>query len=281
MTSASPLASPAASPPAPVPMSGTAGVAAPRVAPPLGMPGGGTTRRSPSISALLMQCTPSTHKATLRALALAARSEESEAWEKHFGRALILVLDSLSQKEIQGIRETALLCLQELIAGQPDFFKDFAEVVASRLFETYRACDTPAEKHTAAMVDRTLERLLGVIEPSRALEILVPVINAESAPLLQMATRMVSTLLQREVVLPGVVAAFSNPNADVRKAAVFCLVDVYMSLGEQAMPFLVKDLTPSQMKLVTIYIGRQQREREELGQAASFAHGQDGTQSCD
>ena len=29
------------------------------------------------------------------------------------------------------------------------------------------------------------------------------------------------------------------------------------------MPFLQKDLTPSQMKLVTIYIGRQQRERAE------------------
>mmetsp|Transcript_8031 Transcript_8031/g.24280 ORF Transcript_8031/g.24280 Transcript_8031/m.24280 type:complete len:93 (-) Transcript_8031:100-378(-) len=79
-----------------------------------------------------------------------------------------------------------------------------------------------------------------------------------------------SVLGQLDMVLPGVVAAFSNPDPDVRKAAVFCLVDVYMSLGEQAMPHLVKDLTPSQMKLVTIYIGRQQREREESGQVSSF-----------
>jgi len=70
-----------------------------------------------------------------------------------------------------------------------------------------------------------------------------------------------------DVVLPGVVAAFGNPSSEVRKAAVFCLVDVYMILGEQVMPHLIKDLTPSQMKLVTIYIGRQQREREELNVA--------------
>merc|ERR1740121_2824234 len=102
----------------------------------------------------------------------------------------------------------------------------------------------------------------------------MPVINTEAAPLLQLAMRLLSTVLQRipseelleqlNAMLPSVVAAFSNPNPDVRKAAVFCLVDIYMSLGEQAMPHLIQDLTPSQVKLVTIYIGRQQREREEL-----------------
>jgi CLIP-associating protein 1/2 len=66
-----------------------------------------------------------------------------------------------------------------------------------------------------------------------------------------------------DVVLPGVVVALGNTSSEVRKAAVFCLVDVYMILGEQVMPYLAKDLTPSQMKLVTIYIGRQQQEREE------------------
>lgn len=58
-------------------------------------------------------------------------------------------------------------------------------------------------------------------------------------------------------MLPGVVAAFSNPNVDVRKASVACLVNIYLGLGEQAMPFFMRDLTPSQMKLMTLYIGRQ------------------------
>lgn len=190
---------------------------------------------------------------------------------------LILVLDSLAQKDDpQGLRDAALLCLQELIVHQAAFFSDFAEVVASKLFEAYRSCG-PAERQTAAAIDRTLERLLGAIDSLRGLELLLPVIGSEGVPLLQAATRLLSSVLQRmppqyvlahlDVVLPGVVAAFGNPNPEVRKAAVFCLVDVYMILGEQVMPHLVKDLTPSQMKLVTIYIGRQQQEREELGLA--------------
>jgi len=227
-------------------------------------------QRAPSIAALLQHCSPSTQKATLRALALAARSEDRQEWDKHFGRVLILVLDSLFQKEPQGLRETALLCLQELVSCQSSFFNDFAEVVATKLLETYRSCG-PVEAHTAAMVDRTLERLLGAVDASRAMEILVPIVNAETAPLLQMATRLMSVVLRRmqpqevlahlEMIFPGVVAALSSPNPDVRKAAVFCLVDVYISLGEQAMPLLSKELTPSQMKLVTLYVSRQQREK--------------------
>jgi len=230
--------------------------------------------KQPAISVLLTHCGPQTQRATLRALALAAKTEGRQAWEKHFGRVLILVLDSLTQPEAQGVRDTAILCLQELVVHQPSFFNDFAEVVASKLFEAYRSC-SQADKQTITSIDRTLERLIGVVEATRGLEILLPVVRSEGPPLLQAATRLLSSVLQRmppqrvlenlNVVLPGVVQAFGNPSSEVRKAAVFCLVDVYMILGEQVMPYLVKDLTPSQMKLVTIYIGRQQREREELG----------------
>lgn len=236
------------------------------------------TGKPPTISMLLTQCGPSTQRATLRSLAMAARTEGQQAWEKHFGRVLILVLDSLTQKDIQGVRDSALLCLQELVSHQPSFFNDFAEVVASKLFDAYRCCGQ-GERQTATSIDRTLERLIGVVEPTRGLEILLPVISAEGVPLLQAATRLLSSVLQRmppqrvldhlDVVLPGVVAAFGNPSSEVRKAAVFCLVDVYMILGEQVMPHLIKDLTPSQMKLVTIYISRQQREREELNHAGT------------
>ena len=37
-------------------------------------------------------------------------------------------------------------------------------------------------------------------------------------------------------MLPPLFEAFKNPNADVRKAVVFCLVDMYMVLGEQLTP---------------------------------------------
>ena len=46
----------------------------------------------------------------------------------------------------------------------------------------------------------------------------------------------------------------------VRKAVVFCLVDMYMVLGDDFAPFL-GELNTSQLKLVTIYINRTMQQR--------------------
>lgn len=54
---------------------------------------------------------------------------------------------------------------------------------------------------------------------------------------------------------------FNSTAADVRKAVVFCLVDMYMSAGETLLAELRTNLTDSQLKLVTIYINRTLQKR--------------------
>eukprot|EP00928_Gymnodinium_smaydae_P042112 TRINITY_DN2840_c0_g2_i2.p1 TRINITY_DN2840_c0_g2~~TRINITY_DN2840_c0_g2_i2.p1 ORF type:complete len:979 (+),score=165.24 TRINITY_DN2840_c0_g2_i2:73-2937(+) len=228
-------------------------------------------QQQPAIPALLARCSPETLQVTLRALALAARTESSELWEKHFGRVLILVLDALPAEDPPGVRDTALFCLQELVTHLPQFFEDFAEIVASKLFDMYRGGQE--NRLRIAAVDNTLERLTGIVAPLRALDIVLPVLGSDAKPALQAAARLLSTVLQRmpkrdvleqlDTVLPGIVTAFGHESSEVRKAAVFCLVDIYMILGEACMPHLARDLTRSQMKLVTIYIGKQNPEAPE------------------
>lgn len=46
-------------------------------------------------------------------------------------------------------------------------------------------------------------------------------------------------------MLPPLFEAFKNPNADVRKAVVFCLVDMYMVLGEQLTPRALQPAPPA------------------------------------
>ena len=65
-------------------------------------------------------------------------------------------------------------------------------------------------------------------------------------------------------LVPGLVRAFNSQSADVRKAVVFCLVDMYMVLGEQLTPHLAV-LSTSQLKLVTIYINRTAKARADRG----------------
>ena len=54
------------------------------------------------------------------------------------------------------------------------------------------------------------------------------------------------------IILP----LFSSPLVDIRKSVVFVLVEVYMMVGDELHPF-VRDLAPSQRKLLTVYIERQ------------------------
>lgn len=56
--------------------------------------------------------------------------------------------------------------------------------------------------------------------------------------------------------------AFNDSNADVRKAVVFCLVDIYMVLGPQFEAHL-GELNASQLRLVRIYINRMNKARSE------------------
>lgn len=239
---------------------------------------------TPSLASILKHGCPSTLRVTFRNLAMAARTQDQDSWDSHFGRVLILVLEYLchqpADEERQGIREAALLCLQEIIVHHPRRFNDFAEIVASKLFDSYRSCGQ-GDRQIAQAMEKAMERLMNILEPLRALEILIPVVASDGAPLLQAATRLLSGVLQRMlpteviqhlgILLPGLVAAFASQIPEHRKAAVFCFVDMYMLVGEQIMPYLAKALTPSQLKLVTIYIGRQQKEKQEL-QSAPVGH---------
>lgn len=65
-------------------------------------------------------------------------------------------------------------------------------------------------------------------------------------------------LEQLSVTTPALFEAFSHPDPEVRKITVLCLVDMYAILGDRLLPYLSKNLTQSQMKLVTIYINRSQ-----------------------
>ena len=121
----------------------------------------------------------------------------------------------------------------------------------------------------------------------------VPVLVNEPPPTLQLAIRLQSKLVGRfsqlqllsilPQLLPPLFEAFKNAHADVRKAVVFCLVDMcamlagtppsrlagrlerrscprYLVLGEQLTPHLAT-LSTAQLKLVTIYINKTTKAR--------------------
>ena len=121
---------------------------------------------------------------------------------------------------------------------------------------------------TVAQVERILTALLRAAHPARALSLLSERISSVSAPAIQVATKILGNIaaisppalvhLHLDDILPPLFRAFAHPHADVRKAVVFCLVDLYRALGADLWPYLDEGLSNSQLKLVTIYINRLQ-----------------------
>jgi len=200
----------------------------------------------------------------MQKMALCAAAD-APVWAAHFEHALEAVLRSLLHSDDK-VRELGIACAKDLLRAQAKRFKAFTEHVLLRLLAAGR--DTSREVALAA--EEALELLLSLSDAHRCMAVLVPVVMKEAPPTLQLAVRLQSKLVPRfsqlqllailPQMLPPLFEAFKNPNADVRKAVVFCLVDMYMVLGEQLTPHLAV-LSTSQLKLVTIYINRTAKAR--------------------
>lgn len=190
---------------------------------------------------------------------------DAEVWGVHFEHVLEAILRSLQHEEPK-MRELSVACSKDLLRALPHRFRAFTEHVLLRLLVAGR----DQSSLVAMGAEEALELLLSASDAHRCMAVLVPVVMKEEPPTLQLAIRLQSRLVDRFTqlqllsilpqILPPLFDAFKNPNADVRKAVVFCLVDMYMILGEQLTPHLTV-LSTSQLKLVTIYINRTAKAR--------------------
>jgi len=234
--------------------------------PPDLMPSRSAVSGMPPVPALLADVSSSSPQRRKESLQKILRlCHSSNGWLQYFGQILLVVLEALGDTEA-AIRETALVVVKEMLRSQPSSFFDFIEVVMVKLLESYK--DPVREVCQAA--EEALEQLTSALNPHRCVETLIPLISSEEGAVLQASIRMLSKLvpqLHSDLLLelvpsicPGLFDAFKNPNADVRKAVVFCLVDIYMVLRDDFAPFL-GELNTSQLKLVTIYINRTMQAR--------------------
>ena len=202
----------------------------------------------------------------LEQIADLSHARDPALWSKFFGQILLLVLEVLKAPE-PDTREAALTTVTAMLSNQRGQFMEYIEILMAKLLE----CCKDSSREVTKKAEVALESLVTTLEPQRSLQVLIPVIISEEAPVLQTSIRTLSKLVPRleaavlqdalPSMLPGLFEAFSNPNADVRKAVVFALVDMHMVLGEDFDAYL-GPLNASQLRLVRIYINRLQRQSE-------------------
>ncbi|XP_066881929.1 CLIP-associating protein 1 isoform X1 [Kogia breviceps] len=201
-------------------------------------------------------------KGALLELLKIAREDSLGVWEEHFKTVLLLLLETLGDKD-HSIRALALRVLRETLRSQPARFKHYAELTIMKTLEAHK----DSHKEVVRAAEEAASTLASSIHPEQCIKVLCPIIQTADYPInlaaIKMQTKVVERIAKESLlqlladIIPGLLQGYDNTESSVRKASVFCLVAIYSVIGEELKPHLAQ-LTGSKMKLLNLYIKRAQ-----------------------
>ncbi|XP_038665806.1 CLIP-associating protein 2 isoform X7 [Scyliorhinus canicula] len=213
-------------------------------------------------------------KAAMYELLKSIQEESSGVWDEHFKTVLLLLLETLGDRE-HTIRALALRVLKEILKHQPERFKNYAELTIIRTLEAHK----DPQKEVVRAAEEAATALATSINPEQCIKVLCPIIQTAECPINLAAIKMQTKIIERvhkEIlnqllpeIIPGLLMGYDNTESSVRKASVFCLVAIYSVIGEDLKPHLGQ-LTGSKMKLLNLYIKRAQTGSSTSGSATDL-----------
>nr|XP_020030947.1 CLIP-associating protein 1 isoform X1 [Castor canadensis] len=212
-------------------------------------------------------------KGALLELLKITREDSLGVWEEHFKTILLLLLETLGDKD-HSIRALALRVLREILRNQPARFKNYAELTIMKTLEahkdSHKEVSQPHGRDSEQVVraaEEAASTLASSIHPEQCIKVLCPIIQTADYPInlaaIKMQTKVVERIAKESLlqlladIIPGLLQGYDNTESSVRKASVFCLVAIYSVIGEDLKPHLAQ-LTGSKMKLLNLYIKRAQ-----------------------
>ncbi|KFV42734.1 CLIP-associating protein 2, partial [Gavia stellata] len=201
-------------------------------------------------------------KAALYELMKLTQEESFGVWDEHFKTILLLLLETLGDKE-HAIRALALKVLREILRNQPARFKNYAELTIMKTLEAHK----DPHKEVVRSAEEAASMLATSINPDQCIKVLCPIIQTADYPINLAAIKMQTKVIERvsketltqllPEIVPGLIQGYDNSESSVRKACVFCLVAIHAVIGDELKPHL-SQLTGSKMKLLNLYIKRAQ-----------------------
>ncbi|XP_055984901.1 CLIP-associating protein 2 isoform X20 [Sorex fumeus] len=201
-------------------------------------------------------------KIALYELMKLTQEESFSVWDEHFKTILLLLLETLGDKE-PTIRALALKVLREILRHQPARFKNYAELTVMKTLEAHK----DPHKEVVRSAEEAASVLATSITPEQCIKVLCPIIQTADYPINLAAIKMQTKVIERvsketlnmllPEIMPGLIQGYDNSESSVRKACVFCLVAVHAVIGDELKPHL-SQLTGSKMKLLNLYIKRAQ-----------------------
>uniref|UniRef100_A0A673HFP0 CLIP-associating protein 1-like n=1 Tax=Sinocyclocheilus rhinocerous TaxID=307959 RepID=A0A673HFP0_9TELE len=184
-------------------------------------------------------------KGALIELLKIAREDSLAVWDEHFKTILLLLLETLGDKD-HTIRALALRVLKEILRNQPARFKNYAELTIMKTLEAHK----DSHKEVVRAAEEAASTLAGSIHPEQCIKVLCPIVQTADYPInlaaIKMQTKVVERIARESLhqllpdIIPGLLQGYDNTESSVRKASVFCLVAIYSVIGEELKPHLAQ-----------------------------------------
>uniref|UniRef100_A0A8C0FDB1 Cytoplasmic linker associated protein 1 n=1 Tax=Bubo bubo TaxID=30461 RepID=A0A8C0FDB1_BUBBB len=191
-------------------------------------------------------------KGALLELLKITREDNLGVWEEHFKTILLLLLETLGDKD-HSIRALALRVLREILRNQPARFKNYAELTIMKTLEAHK----DSHKEVVRAAEEAASTLASSIHPEQCIKVLCPIIQTADYPInlaaIKMQTKVIERISKESLhqllpdIIPGLLQGYDNTESSVRKASVFCLVAIYSVIGEELKPHLAQ-LTGSKVQ---------------------------------
>ncbi|KAL9641842.1 hypothetical protein ABK040_011827 [Willaertia magna] len=188
------------------------------------------------------------------------KNAQDVIWKHSFDRLLFFLFD-LFLDEDEVVREKSLFCVKSLLKYQTENCIKYVDIIFGKIMEKINDKEPPVNRAAEAVIQQFMES----IDPLKSIELLKPLILStnENEAVLAEGIKLLSELAKRippqqlivicPSVSPSLFEALKSNNVNTRKAAVYCLVNLHLVLGQNFDVYL-KRLSNEHQKLIQIYI---------------------------
>ncbi|XP_063468588.1 CLIP-associating protein 2 isoform X21 [Symphalangus syndactylus] len=131
-------------------------------------------------------------KIALYELMKLTQEESFSVWDEHFKTILLLLLETLGDKE-PTIRALALKVLREILRHQPARFKNYAELTVMKTLEAHK----DPHKEVVRSAEEAASVLATSISPEQCIKVLCPIIQTADYPINLAAIKMQTKVIER------------------------------------------------------------------------------------
>uniref|UniRef100_A0A2M3ZFX3 Putative microtubule associated-protein orbit n=1 Tax=Anopheles braziliensis TaxID=58242 RepID=A0A2M3ZFX3_9DIPT len=234
---------------------------------------------------LTHESAPDVTKQVLENLQTCIKYGSCELPIKNF-KAIMKMLLHLMESQNNDVLIASLQTLGRIVrsADMKACWSKFLELILLKIIDCYKI-----SKEVSREIDTIVVKIAGVLPLDISVNILNPVIATGEFPANLCALKILTELTQKQgkdltdnhldSIMPNVVRLTDDSQSMVRKAAVFCIVKLYIVMGEEKVKPKFSLLNASKIRLLNVYIAKALGAGGGGGGGSSKGTGSSGTVS--